>query len=398
MNGDRPPDGATMVTGAERGWAWVDHLRAGGSTPWHDFEGTSDAPRAGARLLPGAIQLEVARRLNALGGRDDTAHRDLVEAVLTASAPGRGQPDLELVGIHDGSPFGPPPVDPADLPAEELVRMAVGVLADRALARPAPSAVEPRRLPVPWRRGLHLVGDPVLAEHSRDALRAAGRRPGLRSPVVVLHADDLPGMLADVWTWRVQHGVTPSWTWWLGHWAGRDELPPRVDLTAVAADWAARVGRDRVRLVVGTPPAALLGASPGPRPRPLSADAVELLTRVNGVLRVLVTPERHQRLLAQVLVPLLAEERGARPAVPPRRRAWVRGRAERLVEELSRAGYPVHGDLASLLPGNGEESDATTAAGVLDVALRALLRTRDQAPDQTRHEATGSAGAREVER
>ena len=182
MTGDRPPDGrGTVVTGAERGWAWVDHLRSGGSTPWHDFAGAASAPRAGARLLPGAIQLEVARRLNALGGRDDAAHRDLVEAVLAASAPGRGQPDLELVGIHDGSPFGPPPVDPADLPVEELVRMAVGVLADRALARPAPPVVEHRRLPVPWRRGHRLVGDPLLGgAHPR---RAAGRRPPARPPL-----------------------------------------------------------------------------------------------------------------------------------------------------------------------------------------------------------------------
>ena len=393
------------MTGAERGWAWVEHLRSGGSTPWQDFAGSERAavPRAGTRLLPGAIQLEVARRLNALGGRDDAAHRDLVEAVLGASAPGRGQPDLELVGIHDGSPFGPPPVDPADVAVEELVRMAVGVLADRALARPAPAAVEPRRLPVPWRRGRRLVGDPLLAEHSHDAL--AGRRPGLRSPVVLLHADDLPAMLADVWTWRVQRGVTPSWTWWLGHWARRDELPPRIDLAAVAARWAEHVGRDRVHLVVGTPPPArLLGAATGPRPEPLSAAAGDLLTRVNGVLRVLVSPERHLRLLDQVLLPLLADERGARPAVPPRRQAWVQDRAERLVEELSRAGYPVHGELSSLLPPNGQEPAATTGAGVLDVALRALLRTRtsdqtfDQTFDQTRHEATGAAGAREVAR
>ena len=403
MTGDRPSNRPRdpVVTGAERGWAWVDHLRSGGSTPWHDFAGAASAPRAGARLLPGAIQLEVARQLNALGGRDDADHRALVDAVLVASAPGRGQPDLELVGIHDGSPFGPPPVDPADLPVEELVRMAVGVLADRALARPAPAAVEPRRLPVPWRRGHRLVGDPLLAEHTRDALRAIGRRAGLRSPVVVLHADDLPGMLADVWTWRVQHGVTPSWTWWLSHWVRRDELPPRIDLAAVAAGWAGRVGRDRVHLVVGTPPpATLLGVATGPRPAPLSADAGELLTRVNGVLRVLVTPERHQRLLDQVLLPLLADERGARPAVPTRRQAWVRARAERLVEDLSRAGYPVHGELASLLPRTGEDPVATTGAGVLDVALRALLRSRTADPtnDQTRHEATGAAGAREVER
>jgi hypothetical protein len=78
----------------------------------------------------------------------------------------------------------------------------------------------------------------------------------------------------------------------------------------------------------------------------------------------------------------------------------VEDRAERLVEDLSRAGYPVHGELASLLHRSSEEPAATTGAGVLDVALRALLRTRtaDPANDQTTYEATGVAGAREVER
>ena len=381
------------MSGAQRAWAWVAHLRAGGSTPWHDFDGADvDPSEEGTRLLPGAVQLEVARRLNQRDGRADAAHRDLVDSVLAASAPGRGQPDLQLVGVHDGSPFGPPPVDPARLPADELLRMAVGVLADRVLAHPAPPVTERRELPAaPWRRGYHLAGDPLLARHTRDALLEAGLRPGRRAPVAVLLADDLAGMLADVWTWRVQHRVAPSWRWWVGHWARRDELPPRLDLTAVAERWAARVGRDRVHLVVGTPlPATLLGTAPHARPEPLSAEAGELVTRVNEVLRVLVTPERHQRLLDQVVMPLLADERGDRPAVPERRRAWVRGRAERLVEELSRAGYPVHGDLASLLPRSEEEATATTAAGVLDVALRALLRTR--------HEATGPAGAKEVER
>jgi hypothetical protein len=77
-----------------------------------------------------------------------------------------------------------------------------------------------------------------------------------------------------------------------------------------------------------------------------------------------------------VVVPLLAGERGERPAVPDAHREWVGLRADRMVGELSRAGYPVHGDLASLRPGNGRGPAAAGATGVLDVALRALLGTR----------------------
>jgi hypothetical protein len=171
-------------------------------------------------MLPGAIQLEVVRRLNVVDGRDDAAHRRLVDRVLASSAPGRGQPDLELVGVHDGSPFGPRPVDPATLPTEELLRMAVGVLAELVLERDPGVRPEVRTLPAaPWRRGYHLAGDPQLARHAGEALADAGRRPGRRSPVAVLLADDLGVMLADVWTWRVQQGVTPTWRWWLAHWS-----------------------------------------------------------------------------------------------------------------------------------------------------------------------------------
>ena len=375
-----------------RAWAWVEHLRAGGTTPWLGFDPADPGPAdpgpadpgpepSADALLPGAIQLEVVRRLNLAAAAPSLAgprHRVLVDRVLAASAPGRGQPDLPLVGVLDDTRFGPPPADPAALPDDELLRMAVGVLAELALdLDPGPAPVERVPLPVPWRRGWSVAGDPLLAQRTRSGLVAAGRRPGLRSPIAVVVGGDLATMLADTWTWRVQHRVTPSWAWWVGHWARRDELPPRVDLAAVAARWAARVGRDRVHLVLGDElPAALLGAAVDLRADPLSADAGELLSRVNEVLRVLVEPERHQRLLDRVVVPLLAGERGERPGVPEAHREWVRLRADRLVGELSRAGYPVHGDLATLRPGNGRGPTAAGATGALDVALRALLGTR----------------------
>jgi hypothetical protein len=369
-------------------WAWVEHLRSGGTTPWRDARAGAAGPATAASsgaLLPGAIQLEVARRLNLAAGPASAgtgptagAHRTLVDRVLAASAPGRGQPDLPLVGVPDDARFGPPPVDPADLPDDELLRMAVGVLSELALdLDPGPAPAPRAPLPRPWRRGWSVAGDPVLAERTRAGLRAAGRPAGLRSPLALVVADDLAAMLADTWTWRVRHRVTPSWEWWVGHWARRDELPPRVDLTAVAARWAERVGRGRVHLVVGGEvPEALLGAAVDLRGETLSAGAADLLRRVNEVLRMLVDPGRHQRLLDRVLVPLVAGERGPRPAVPDAHQPWVRRRADRLVGELSRAGYPVHGDLASLRPGDGRGPSAAGATGALDVALRALLGTR----------------------
>ena len=52
-----------------RAWGWVASLRDGGTTPWAAWSAEADRT---SRLLPGAQQLEVLRRVN-----------------LAAAAPGR---------------------------------------------------------------------------------------------------------------------------------------------------------------------------------------------------------------------------------------------------------------------------------------------------------------------
>ena len=275
--------------------------------------------------------------------------------------------------------------------------MAVGVLADRALALAAPPrARAAASCPVaPWRRGYHLAGDPLLAQHTRDAL-TRGRPPARPSRPGRGAARRRPARHARrrVDLARPAPGRAPSWRWWVGHWARRDELPPRLDLAAVAATLGrAGSGADRVHLVVGTPlPATLLGAAPGPRPEPLSADAGELVTRVNEVLpgagrpraapaaarpgRAAAAGRRARRATRRTRAPAGV---GARPGRTPRRGA-VGG-----LDTLCTATWP------PCCRARGEEPAATTAAGVLDVALRALLRTRQRGD---RHR----AGAKEVER
>jgi hypothetical protein len=362
------------MTGQARAWAWVGHLREGGTTPWSEFheEAGSQGP-----WLPGAIQLEVARRLNRV--RPDPV---LVERILDSSAPGRGQPDLELVGAGEPRRFGPPPVDPAVLPAHELVRMAVGVLAELvAESEPPPQRRQPSG--APWRKAFHLVGNPYVAEQTRTALARAGRTPGRRSPEVYVLADDLAGMLSDLWTWRVRHTVHADWTWWVGHWARRDQLPPRADLPRVLRSWARRVGPGRVHVVLGADPAAQVARLLGVR-RPLTAaveppspESTEVVRHANAVLRVLVDEERHQRLLDTVLLPVLAAEPGPRRAVPARHRDWVARQAATLRDELVTAEYPVHGDPDLLVPRDGTGAAGPAEEAVLDVALRALLGVKE---------------------
>lgn len=392
MSGE-PPGG----TGA--GWAWVDHLRAGGTTPWAAYDARAAAasddrspgsgPAGGtgpAGVLPGAAQLEVLRRLNE---RQDAAlPADLVDRVLGSSGPGRGQPERSLRGVGDGTRFGPRPADPGRLGTAELIRVTVGVLAELALAVPPQAGIEAVAVRVPWRRDHRLLGDPVLADGVRRALDAAGHRRGLRPPVALVLGRDLGTLLAEVWRWRVTQGATPTWRWWVAHWARRDELPPRADLAALAGQWAERVGAGHVHVVLGPDPAADAGRLVGHRgalvapyaslvPAP---DGLEVLRRANAALRVMVSPERHRAVLDEVLLPAVcahAGPAGDAPAVPEEQRDWVRGRAERLRAEVLAGGYPVHGDPDALLPAFGGRPGTATPEAVLDVALRTLLTVKE---------------------
>jgi hypothetical protein len=370
------------AAGERRAWAWVEHLRSGGTTAWRQFteEGEARGP-----LLPGAIQLEALRRLNQLTGAPQGA---LADRLLESSAPGRGQPDLQLAGAVPWSGFGPPPVDPAEIRDRELVRLAVGVLAELTVDSD-PGPVEPPRRPrrMPWRRAFHVVGNPLAGEQTREALARAGRRSGRRNPVVVVLADDLGGMLADLWGWRVRHGLSTPFPSWLGQFARSDQLPTPLDPVAVAARWARRVGADNVHVVVQRHPEAEVARIVGVH-RPvdgahtgLSGAASQLVRDVNGVLRVLVDADRHQHLLDTVLLPWLADEHGPRWAVPKRHQEWVRRRAERLREELSTGRYALHGDLDLLVPGtraSSADAQAPSDSAVLEVALRTLLRSKEE--------------------
>lgn len=351
------------ATGPGRAAAWVAHLRAGGSTPWSEWTEVADGPTP--RILPGAQQLELLRRMNATGPLPGP----LVDRVLTASAAGRGRPDLELVGARPASEFGPPPVDPADLPADELLRVAALLLAEdlaaqgpvespdglgRVLGDAARQLKHRGRGPWlrPWRTKYRLVGDPWRAEALRTDLVRRGRPPGGRGAVVLVVADDLATMLADLWTDRCfSTGVAvPAWDAWLGSLAGRRRIARGADPAQAAALWTGRVGRERVRIVLDeTRLAPLLGVRAVATPPAPSADAVELARLVSGALGLLVTPEPGRRILLERLLPRLLEHPGPPLVVPPDLHRWVHRRSIRLREEVRRGDYPVVGEVDALV-------------------------------------------------
>lgn len=360
-----------MTDGERRAWGWVAALRSGDTTPWAEFAGTGDP---GGPYLPGAQQLELLRRLNRTGRPTP----ELVERVLTASAPGRGRPDLQLAGVADASPFGPRPVDPADLPDAELTRVATGLIAEDLVAAGAPRAGATTR-PRPWRRSYRLVGDPWLADPVRAELRRRGRPPGGRRPTVYVLGTDLATMLAHAWTTRAFDEGGATWRDWLGGFAVHDRMPPRADLVTAARSWAERVGRGRVEIVLDASrlPALVGVRRPLPAPPALSADAVDLARQVGSPLGLLVLPDDRARLLREILGPRLADAPGRPLGVPPAHVEWVTARAERMREVLLRAGYAVHGDPDTLVPDAAQEDTvegtAPDDAGVLALAVRLLL-------------------------
>ncbi|MEJ7833579.1 MAG: hypothetical protein WKF79_11735 [Nocardioides sp.] len=351
-----------------RAWGWVAHLRSGGTTPWAAW---SDEGATGGRLLPGAQQLELLRRLNEVAAPTPR----LVERVLTASAPGRGTPDLELVGAVSESRFGPRAVDPVRLPDGELVRVAAGLIADDVVAAGLPdrrSATFVR----PWRDRYRLVGDPWLADPVRAELVRRGRPPGGRGVVVYVVGADLATMLVDAWSARSLGGGAPPWRDWLDPYARRRHVPQRADLVRAAAPWAERLGPDRVQIVLDRSvlPRFLGVRRPLPARPLLAADAVDLSRRVGGVLGLLVLPDLRAQLLTETLLPRLREAPGSPLGVPAEFAGWVRERAARMRDDLLVAGYAVHGDPDALLPPpGGDQGSDPVDAGVLAIALRLLL-------------------------
>jgi hypothetical protein len=367
----RTPPGEAEHAGEARAWGWVAHLRDGGTTPWAQWQAPATPDQQAGRYLPGAQQLELLRRLNLRS----LPAPELADRVLGTSAPGRGRPDLGLVGVLPESGFGPPPVDPADLPADELVRVATALLAEDVVASGAPPPPHGTRL---LRRRYRMLGDPCVATPVRDALIASGRPPGGSGATVVIVGGDLGPMLAHVWEARSFGAGVRPWLDWLAVEARRPHLHGRVDLAALAEEWVPRVGAGKVQVVLGDPRRAgrLAGARRlTPALAELSADAVELARRTAPVVGTLVAPEQRTALMWHRLRPVLAAYDGPALRVPRRHDAWLADRAADLRRRLARGDYAVHGALpdAGVHLGARPGVTAPDDDGVLALAISVLL-------------------------
>jgi hypothetical protein len=378
--------------------AWAAHLRAGGTTPWSDWEHTT-ADRRDEPLLrptPDAIHLELVRRINlAAQSSNEGVPRDLAglaDRVFATASPGRGLLDVPLPWPADPWRFGTPAIDPGTLPAEELIRLSVGVLTHLlpGVRRPAPA--RPRsRWPTPWRRRFRLHGSPATVASLRQGLLAQGHIETDRRPTHVVIARPVEVMMAEHWASTVRDGGILKWstTWRRAEAAGR--LPAPIDISGIVQRLEGR-RREPLHLVIARDAdqaADLTTAVLRARRVQIRGDGdaalSDLLRRLNRLSALAHGPGR-VRDLSRTLVALLDDVTDppgdvAVLATPIPSLPWARAVAATTAEHVRHAGYAVHGNPDDLAPSEHQLPGTVDREHTLELAVTACLRTWHQGGD-----------------
>lgn len=379
--------------------AWAAHLRSGGTTTWSAWRRDHGGDRLDAHVLdplPHASQLELVRRLNLAAGQgrgsvtQGPVLAELADHVLAAATPGRGPVDVPLPWEDATARFGFPAREPAGLPTEELLRLAVGVLTHRLPSLP-PVAPGPSRTPwpLPWRRRFRLHGSPGTVAAVRSGLLAVGLVETARRPTHIVVARPLEVMMAEHWASSVRRGGISKWTrvWRAAQATGR--LPPQIDVVALADRLAGR-HREPLHVVVASDAAevaalvaGLLGAPPLRLPPSGDAALPDLLRRVNRLTGLTGGPGQ-VRPLARALIAVLQSDqsgqlrhldpRSGGPLTPRGALPWARRVTTTAAARVGEAGYAVHGDLDALAPTEHRLAGTVDRDRTLDLALSACLR------------------------
>lgn len=370
-----------MTTGVG-GAAWLDAVVAGDTATWRRHRAAHPGAVGDRTGSAGASQLELVRRL-LIAHVDLPDPATLADLVIATAPAGRGPVDLPLPSSTAPAPtWGTPPVEPDQLAAGELLRVAVPVLL--RLLPPAPPAQPPARTPLLARRFV-VHGAPGAAAAVAAVLTGAGWVHGaFRAVHLVLGCPPDAGV-EQLWSRRVGAGSARGWrrTWRTLH--ARNALPHPLDTAALADRVAAGIPsrhRERRMLVavgVDGPAAAATalaalgvdvhGADPATDPAPDPA-TVDLHRRLN-VLTAADAP-RDTGLLDRI-----APQHGVRLGVPAAQRAWATGQADRLAVALEdgrrHADYPVLGDPGALATLRGAEvATRVDPADTLERALAAI--------------------------
>ena len=289
--------------------AWAAHLRAGGTTDWSAWRDTPTdlaaddlAGTGGRQPLPDAVHLELVRRIN-LAAPEGADVRGLADRVLATAAPGRGLIDVPLPWPDTPRRFGTPPMDPAQLPEEELIRLAVGVLAHLLPGVPSSTPeAPPAPWPLPWRRRFRLHGSPGTVAGVRESLLAQGLVETDWRPTHVVIARPVPVMMAEHWAASVRNGGILKWStaWRRAEAAGR--LPPSIDVADIAERLATRSTRQVHVVAAGSAEEAaaltaeVLRADPAEIQETGDAAVSDLLRRLNRLTALAHGPGRVREL------------------------------------------------------------------------------------------------------
>jgi hypothetical protein len=277
------------------------------------------------------------------------------------------------------------------LPADELVRLAVGVLA-RLLPGLPPPAPPPdlTRWPVPWRRRFRLHGSPGTVAAVRKALFAQGLVETDWRPVHLVLARPLEVMMAEHWAATTVAGGQLRWAALWRRAEAIDALPARLDVVRTSERLAAGTGsREPVHLVIARQTDDLarhVGEILGTRSLDLTAATnpaqIDLVRRLNR-LSALTQGAGQVRRLAATLAAVL-DDAGVRPpalTVPRNAAAWASRTAAASVERIPPdaggdergSGYSVHGEPGVLAPTAASGSGTVDPRDTLEVALDGCL-------------------------
>ena len=370
--------------------AWAAHLRAGGTTDWSAWrDTTTDSAEgqlgdAGRQPLPDAVHLELVRRIN-VAAPQGADNRGLADRVFATAAPGRGLIDVPLPWPDSPRRFGTPPMDPAQLPEEELIRLAVGVLAHLLPGVPhsTPEA-PPAPWPMPWRRRFRLHGSPGTVAGVRESLLAQGLVETDWRPTHIVIARPVPVMMAEYWSAAVRNGGILKWStvWRRAEAAGR--LPPSIDVADIAERLATKSTR-QVHVVAARSAeeaaalsAGVLRADPAVVGENGDAALADLLRRLNRLTGLAHGPGR-VRELARTLAARLDEpatpaHSASSLAPPPPAMGWAQEQAASSAERIRRAGYAVHGELDALTPTDHRMPGTVDRGRTLELAVTACKR------------------------
>lgn len=373
---------------AEAVTAWLEHLRGGGTSGWDDFtaqaaltDRTSTDHRHHEQL-PTATQLRLLQLLLPMTDRPDL----LTDLVTNTPAPGRGLVDIPLTWASE-SPIGTPAHAPVDVPADEVLRQAVGVLA--VLLHGAPPAATdvptPAPTPLPWRKRFMAYGAPVTAGVVRQELIAQRHAETDFRSVRLILGCPLDMMMGELWQERINRGGIVKWRSLWHQCYRRGHLPRALDLAAIAADLHAQgqevvvvVGRDSESAHVAA--VRLLGRQPRIPAPPLNPAATDARRRINRLVSQTYGAAALTQRQAQINAALRLPDHH-RLGAPNDLADWANDQAHRQVEAISDAGYPVVGDLSDLIPDHDESTPRRIAAArTLPVVLDAIIKTWKESP------------------